>query len=71
MAGRKPGYPVDVPKLEKLVGQNLMTWAELSRASGVSATVITTVRKGRGATGTTVRKLAAALHVKPLDLIKK
>lgn len=71
MAGRKPGYCVDVSKLEALTGKMLMSWADLSRASGVSSTVITTVRKGRGATGNTVRKLAAALHVEPLELIKK
>lgn len=71
MAGRKRGFRVDVSKLETLTGKMLMTWAELSRASGVSPTVITTVRKGRGATGNTVRKLAATLHVEPLELIKK
>lgn len=69
--GYKESHVVDVARLEQITGGALMSWAELARASGVALSTLVDVRKGKPCRPGTVRKLAAALHVEPLELIKK
>lgn len=69
--GYKASHVVDVARLEQITGGALMSWAELARASGVALSTLVAVRKGKPCRPGTVRKLAAVLHVEPLDIITK
>lgn len=62
---------VDAEKLRELTEASLMSWTELARAAGLSMTGLRGARAGQPCRPGTVRKLAAALHVEPLELIKK
>lgn len=69
--GYRKSHVVDVAKLGQLTSAALMSWAELSRTSGVALSTLVDVRKGKPCRPVTVRKLAAALHVDPLDIVAK
>lgn len=62
---------VDAEKLAALTGAALMSWTELARASGLSMTGLRGARAGQPCRPVTVRKLAAALHVDPAEIIAK
>lgn len=69
--GYKKSHVVDVARLAELLDHAFMSWADLSRVSGVSLSTLVGVRKGQPCRPVTVRKLAAAMHVDPLDIITK
>ena len=61
---------VPLPRLKHWRQQRALSQAELAKASGVSrASIMDIENHGRPAWPRTIRKLAAALHVKPDDLL--
>ena len=62
---------VDVQKLRELRRRRVLTLRELEEESGVSYNTIWRIENGyREARPSTIRKLAAALRVKPEELVK-
>lgn len=59
---------VRVPRLREQRNKRALSQQELAERSGVSRTTIIKLEAGRDAWPQTVRKLAAALHIKPADL---
>jgi transcriptional regulator with XRE-family HTH domain len=62
---------VDVEKLRQLRRQRVLTMEELAKKAGVGRNTIWRLEHGvMGAQPRTIRKLAAALGVKPEELVK-
>jgi len=62
---------VNVQKLKELRRRRVLTLRELEEESGVSYNTIWRIENGyREARPSTIRKLAAALKIKPEDLVK-
>jgi transcriptional regulator with XRE-family HTH domain len=61
---------VDVDKLRQFRQQRVMSISDLSKESGVHRNTIHRIEQGKPAYTSTIRKLAAALDVKPSELVR-
>jgi transcriptional regulator with XRE-family HTH domain len=69
--GNNPSMEVDGIKLRKLREQQALSLRELSDLSGVSYNAIWRIEVGRtGAKPRTIRRLAEALGIEPVQLMK-
>ena len=58
-----------LPRLRSVRERKVMTMRELSQASGVSTNTLVRLERGEDARISTVRRLAAALAVEPIELM--
>lgn len=69
---KKSRVSIDMEKVRALTESRLWSWAELARKSGLSVSTIFSLQSGkRNSSNLTARKLAAALGVKPAEIIKE
>jgi len=64
----RPSSDVQLPRLREQRDRRALSQEELAKLAGLSRATIMAAEKGRDAWPQTVRKLAAALHIKPADL---
>jgi transcriptional regulator with XRE-family HTH domain len=65
-------WPIDGERLRRIRKERLLTQVELSRMTGVAQDSISSLETGkREAHPGTIRKLAKALGVEPIELLKE
>lgn len=62
---------IDKRKLELLCAEKCVGCVELTKLAGVSSCVLHNIKKGSSVNPKTLGKLAKALNVNPIDLLKE
>ena len=64
-------FVIDRRKLELLCAEKCVGCIEVTKLAGLSSCVLHNIKKGSSVNPKTLGKLAKALNVKPIDLLKE